>query len=51
VAKVARKEEMRKCVQELCLKTTGKRTPRNPKHRWEGNIEVDIKGRGLKGVV
>jgi hypothetical protein len=46
VAKVAHKEGIGKCVQEMYLKSTGKRTPRRPKRRWECNIKVDIKATG-----
>ena len=44
---VARKEEDRSAFKILTGKPTGKRHLGRPRHRWEDNIKMDLKGIGI----
>ena len=43
VGHVARIEECRNAYKMLAGKPTGKTPLRRPRHRWKGNIRMDIK--------
>jgi len=43
--------EMRNAYNILVEKPEGKTTLRRPRHRWEGNIRLDLRETGWEGVV